>query len=110
MSCASVADVVRRIAGEEGWEVLHLDRLGRRLKMLAALGAGTALASLGRVVREHSDGARADVPRAARGSSRMLPSRAPGRRPEYSDAYYAAFIRDPEGNRIEAATFIEAPK
>jgi hypothetical protein len=32
--------------------VLHLDRLGRRLKVLAALGAGTALASLGRVVRE----------------------------------------------------------
>jgi catechol 2,3-dioxygenase-like lactoylglutathione lyase family enzyme len=35
---------------------------------------------------------------------------APGRRPEYSDAYYAAFILDPEGNRIEVATFLEAPK
>jgi HAD superfamily hydrolase (TIGR01490 family) len=43
---------LRRIAGEEGWEVVHLDRLGRRLKLLAALGAGTMLASLGRVVRE----------------------------------------------------------
>jgi HAD superfamily hydrolase (TIGR01490 family) len=43
---------LRRIAAEEGWELLHLDRLGRRLKVLAALGAGTALASLGRVVRE----------------------------------------------------------
>jgi HAD superfamily hydrolase (TIGR01490 family) len=43
---------LRRIAAEEAWEVLHLDRLGRRLKVLAALGAGTALASLGRVVRE----------------------------------------------------------
>jgi HAD superfamily hydrolase (TIGR01490 family) len=42
---------LRRIAAEEGWEVLHLDRLGRRLKLLAALGAGTALASLGRAVR-----------------------------------------------------------
>jgi HAD superfamily hydrolase (TIGR01490 family) len=72
---------LRRIAGEEGWEVLHLDRLGRRLKMLAALGAGTALASLGRVVREHSDGARGDAPRGARGTSRMLQTRAPGRRP-----------------------------
>jgi HAD superfamily hydrolase (TIGR01490 family) len=49
---------LRRIAGEEGWEVLHLDRLGRRLKVLAALGAGTALASLGRVVRERSAAAR----------------------------------------------------
>ncbi len=49
---------LRRIAGDEGWEVLHLDRLGRRLKVLAALGAGTALASLGRVVRERSAAAR----------------------------------------------------
>jgi HAD superfamily hydrolase (TIGR01490 family) len=72
---------LRRIAAEEGWEVLHLDRLGRRLKMLAALGAGTALASLGRVVREHSDGARGDAPRAARGTSRVLQSRTRGRRP-----------------------------
>lgn len=30
---------------------------------------------------------------------------APGPRPEYSPGYYAAFIRDPEGNRIEAVTF-----
>jgi HAD superfamily hydrolase (TIGR01490 family) len=43
---------LRRIAAEEGWEVVRLDRLGRRLKLLAALGAGTMLASLGRVVRE----------------------------------------------------------
>jgi catechol 2,3-dioxygenase-like lactoylglutathione lyase family enzyme len=35
---------------------------------------------------------------------------APGMRPEYSEIYYAAFIRDPEGNRIEAATFLEAAK
>jgi HAD superfamily hydrolase (TIGR01490 family) len=41
---------LRRIAVEEGWEVIELDRLGRRLKLLAALGAGTAAASLGRVV------------------------------------------------------------
>ncbi len=43
---------LRRIALEEGWEVIELDRLGRRLKVLAALGAGTALASLGRAVLE----------------------------------------------------------
>jgi HAD superfamily hydrolase (TIGR01490 family) len=54
---------LRRIAAEEGWEVLHLDRLGRRLKVLAALGAGTALASLGRVVRERAG---ADAGRAPR--------------------------------------------
>ncbi len=27
---------------------------------------------------------------------------APGLRPEYGSDYYAAFVRDPEGNRIEA--------
>src|SRR5262245_7916907 len=30
---------------------------------------------------------------------------APGPRPEYIVGYYAAFVRDPEGNRIEAVTF-----
>lgn len=42
--------LLRRIALEEGWEIVHLDRLGRRLKMLALLGAGTALAGAGRAV------------------------------------------------------------
>jgi catechol 2,3-dioxygenase-like lactoylglutathione lyase family enzyme len=32
----------------------------------------------------------------------------PGFRPEYNASYYAAFIRDPDGNRIEAVTFIAA--
>ena len=31
---------------------------------------------------------------------------APGSRAEYSDRYYAAFVRDPDGNRIEAVTFV----
>ena len=31
---------------------------------------------------------------------------APGKRPEYSSHYYAAFIRDWDGNRIEAVTFL----
>jgi catechol 2,3-dioxygenase-like lactoylglutathione lyase family enzyme len=30
----------------------------------------------------------------------------PGKRPEYNASYYAAFVRDPDGNRIEAVTFI----
>ena len=33
---------------------------------------------------------------------------APGPRPEYTPGYYAAFIRDPDGNRIEAVTFLKA--
>jgi len=31
---------------------------------------------------------------------------APGPRPEYHGGYYAAFVRDPDGNRIEAVTFL----
>ncbi len=30
---------------------------------------------------------------------------APGLRPEYTTDYFAAFVRDPEGNRIEAVSF-----
>ena len=32
---------------------------------------------------------------------------APGLRAEYHGGYYAAFIRDPDGNRIEAVTFLK---
>jgi len=31
---------------------------------------------------------------------------APGLRSQYGDGYYTAFIRDPDGNRIEAVTFV----
>lgn len=40
-----------RIAMQEGWEIVRLDRLGRRLKLIAALGSGAALASLGSLAR-----------------------------------------------------------
>ena len=30
----------------------------------------------------------------------------PALRPQHGDGYYAAFIRDPDGNRIEAVTFL----
>jgi catechol 2,3-dioxygenase-like lactoylglutathione lyase family enzyme len=33
---------------------------------------------------------------------------APGLRPEYDQHYYAAFVRDPDGNKIEALTFASA--
>ena len=32
---------------------------------------------------------------------------APGLRPQHGDGYYAAFIRDRDGNRIEAVTFVK---
>jgi catechol 2,3-dioxygenase-like lactoylglutathione lyase family enzyme len=31
---------------------------------------------------------------------------APGLRAQYHENYYSAFIRDPDGNRIEAVTFV----
>jgi len=31
----------------------------------------------------------------------------PGLRKKYHDNYYAAFIRDPDGNRLEAVTFVK---
>jgi len=34
---------------------------------------------------------------------------APGRRPEYNDRYYAAFVVDLDGNKIEAVTFLSPP-
>ena len=34
----------------------------------------------------------------------------PGLRPQHGEGYYAAFIRDPDGNRIEAVTFLKAPE
>jgi HAD superfamily hydrolase (TIGR01490 family) len=45
---------LRRIATGEGWEVLRLDRLGRRLKVLAALAGVAALGGLGRVAWERA--------------------------------------------------------
>jgi HAD superfamily hydrolase (TIGR01490 family) len=45
---------LRRIAGEDGWEVIELDRLGRRLKVAAAVGAGTVVASAGRMFMRRS--------------------------------------------------------
>src|SRR5947207_700201 len=33
---------------------------------------------------------------------------APGLRPQHGEGYYAAFIRDLDGNRIEAVTFLKA--
>jgi catechol 2,3-dioxygenase-like lactoylglutathione lyase family enzyme len=32
---------------------------------------------------------------------------APGLRPHHGEGYYAAFIRDPDSNRIEAVTFLD---
>jgi HAD superfamily hydrolase (TIGR01490 family) len=56
---------LRRIAAQEGWEVLRLDRLGQRLKVLAAVGGVAALGGLGRAVRGNRT-----TTRAGRGGAR----------------------------------------
>jgi HAD superfamily hydrolase (TIGR01490 family) len=48
---------LRRIAAEEGWEVLHLDRLGRRLKVGTAALAVLAIVGVGRLLRERTGAA-----------------------------------------------------
>ena len=35
---------------------------------------------------------------------------APGLRPQHGEGYYAAFVCDPDGNRIEAVTFLTADR
>jgi HAD superfamily hydrolase (TIGR01490 family) len=50
---------LREIAAAEGWEVIHLDRLPRRMKMLGAVTLAAALGGLGRFAKLHA-GARAN--------------------------------------------------
>lgn len=64
---------LRRAALQEGWEVIALDRLGRRLKVLAVLGAGTALASAGRWLAERAGAPRTGA-RMTRGQRRSAAS------------------------------------
>ena len=56
-----------RVAREEGWEILHLDRLHRRLKIVAAAIAAAAAGGAGRSVLRRGAAPR---PRVARTSAR----------------------------------------
>jgi HAD superfamily hydrolase (TIGR01490 family) len=71
---------LRRIADQEGWEVVELDQLRKRLKVLAVIAGGTALASIGRAVHARSGGAQANGSRPAAGLPRALQSRSSSRR------------------------------
>jgi len=52
------------------------------------------------------DGAAVDAFYAAALKAGATSDGAPGLREKYHSNYYAAFIRDPDGNRIEAVTFL----
>jgi catechol 2,3-dioxygenase-like lactoylglutathione lyase family enzyme len=54
------------------------------------------------------DAAAVDAFHAAAIASGGVSDGAPGLRPQYGEGYYAAFIRDLDGNRIEAVTFLAA--
>jgi HAD superfamily hydrolase (TIGR01490 family) len=56
-------NALERIAREEGWEILHLDRLRRRLKLVAAAVAAAAAGGAGRSVLR-----RGAAPRETRGA------------------------------------------
>ncbi len=72
--------MLRRIAAEEGWEVIELDRLGRRLKVIAALGVGTVAASLGHLVRDRGSSPSRPALRASSHARWASPSRGASRR------------------------------
>jgi HAD superfamily hydrolase (TIGR01490 family) len=66
-----------RIARERGWDVLRFDRLGRRLKTAAALGAAAGAGGIGSMVvarRWRPNGAAVAVRRVRRGRQRGLSS------------------------------------
>ena len=75
---------LRRIAAEEGWEVIELDRLRRRLKYLAALSLGSLTAALARAAlgRRVAVGGHARLVRAPRrrGGGAAPTATRPGRR------------------------------
>jgi len=53
-----------------------------------------------------SNAAAVDVFHAAALAAGGTSDGAPGLRAQYHENYYAAFIRDPDGNRIEAVSFV----
>jgi catechol 2,3-dioxygenase-like lactoylglutathione lyase family enzyme len=55
-----------------------------------------------------SDAAAVDAFHAAALATGGTSDGAPGLRTQYHENYYAAFIRDPDGNRIEVVTFVSA--
>lgn len=66
-----------RIARERGWDVLRLDRLGRRLKTAAALGAAAGAGGIGSMVvarRMRPSPPAAAIRRVRRGGDRALSS------------------------------------
>jgi len=69
---------------------------------MVAIAAGSGV----HICLRASDSAAVDAFHAAALKAGGVSDGAPGLRPQYHAAYYGAFIRDPDGNRIEAVTFL----
>jgi catechol 2,3-dioxygenase-like lactoylglutathione lyase family enzyme len=75
--------------------------INRRTEM-APIAAGSGL----HICLRATDTAMIDAFHAAALAAGGSSDGAPGLRPHYDESYYAAFIRDPDGNCIEAVTFV----
>ena len=75
--------------------------INRRTDM-APIGADSGV----HICLRASDAAMVDAFHAAALAGGGSSDGAPGLRAQYHENYYAAFIRDPDGNRIEAVTFV----
>jgi len=75
--------------------------INRRTDM-APIGADSGV----HVCLRASDAAMVDAFHAAALAGGGSSDGAPGLRAQYHENYYATFIRDPDGNRIEAVTFV----
>ena len=69
---------------------------------MAPIGADSGV----HVCLRASDAAMVDAFHAAALAGGGSSDGAPGLRAQYHENYYATFIRDPDGNRIEAVTFV----
>src|ERR1700687_717405 len=73
-----------------------------RRKDMAPVAADTGI----HICLRGNDAVAVDASHAAALAAGGTPDGAPGLRAQYHENYYAAFIRDPDGNRIEAVTFV----
>jgi catechol 2,3-dioxygenase-like lactoylglutathione lyase family enzyme len=71
---------------------------------MAAISAGSGA----HVCLRASSAAAVDAFFAAALAAGGSPDGKPGLRPEHGEGYYAAFIGDPDGNRIEVVTFLKS--
>lgn len=89
-------------AGTIGWGRRHPEFWVNERPRMAAVAADSGMHVCLRAPGKEAVQAFYDAAIATGGSD----DGAPGPRPEYHESYYAAFVRDPDGNRVEVVTFL----